>query len=109
MAALHEAFGLVEDDAGDFDVAFGGFVEGRGDYFGVDAALHVGDFFGTFVDEENRDVGLGWFSAMALAMSLSRSGLAGLGRGHYEAALAFAYGGEHVDHARGERATSGRR
>ena len=53
MAAFDQAAGLVQDHVRDLDVALRRLVEGRGDDFGLDAALHVGDFFRTLVDQED--------------------------------------------------------
>src|SRR2546427_8926079 len=38
---------------GDLDVALRRLIEGRADDFALDSALHVGDFFGPFVDQQN--------------------------------------------------------
>ena len=106
VAALDHALGFVQDDACDLDVAVGGFVEGRCDNFGVDAALHVGHFLGSFVDEENHDVGFGVILGYGVGDILEQEGLAGLGRSDDEAALALADGREHVDHAGAEGAAA---
>ena len=59
VAALGEAFGLLEDYVGDAHVAVGGLVEGGGYDLGLDGALHVGDLLGALVDEEHHEVDLG--------------------------------------------------
>ena len=50
---LDEALGLFDDHLGDLDVTRGGLVERRRDYFALDGPLHVGDFFGALVDEQD--------------------------------------------------------
>ena len=77
----------------------GGFVEGRGDNFGVDASAHVGDFLGTFVDQKNHDVGLGVVFSYGVGDIFQKNCLTGLRGGHDQSALSFAYGGEHVNDA----------
>lgn len=84
-------------------MAFGRFVEGRGDDFGVDGAGHVGHFLGTFVDEEHNHIYLGMVGGDGVGDVLHQDGLTGLGLGHDEGALAFADGGEEVYHAGRER------
>jgi len=56
VAAFNHSFGFVENDAGYFNMAVGRFVECGGDDFCIDAALHVGYFFGALVDKENHNV-----------------------------------------------------
>ena len=58
MAAFGEALGFLQDDVGDLHVFRGRLVEGGGDDLRVDAALHVGDLFGTLVDEQDDEVHL---------------------------------------------------
>src|SRR3546814_9878115 len=54
LLVLDETLGLFDHHFGDLDVARRGLVEGRGDDFAVHAALHVGDFLGPFVDQQDR-------------------------------------------------------
>ena len=46
-------FCFFNDDVGYSYVSFGRFVECKGYHFGFDPALHVGDFFRAFVDEQH--------------------------------------------------------
>ena len=79
----------------------GRFVEGACHDLGVDhRALHVGDFFRAFVDQQNDDDGLGVVGADGLGDVLENDGLAGLRRRHDEATLAFPQGRDQVDDAR---------
>ena len=57
---LDEALGLLDDHLGDLHVARRRLVEGRGDDLALDRALHVGDFFGPLVDQQDdeRDLGM---------------------------------------------------
>src|ERR1019366_4677636 len=58
-ALLDEALGPLDAQFGDVRVLFGGTVKGRRDDFTLDAATHVGDLFGTFVDQEHHQVDFG--------------------------------------------------
>src|SRR3546814_7445013 len=59
LLVLDETLGLFDHHFGDLDVARRGLVEGRGDDFAVHAALHVGDFLGPFVDQQDDQIDLG--------------------------------------------------
>lgn len=72
-------------------------VIGRGKDFGVDGALEVGDFFGTFVDEEDHYVAFGVVFFNACCDVLEEGGFTGARGGDDEAALAFADWAEEVD------------
>src|SRR5262249_16043131 len=50
---LDETLGLLKNHFRDLNVALRRFVEGGADDFALDVALHVGDFFGTLVNEED--------------------------------------------------------
>ncbi len=57
---LDHAFGLFADHFGDLHVPFRRLVECGADDFGPAAtAFHVGDFLGSFVNEQDEQVGLG--------------------------------------------------
>ena len=63
-------------------MAFGGLIEGRSDNFGVHAALHVGDFLGSFVDEENHYIGFRMVFGNSIGDVFEKKGLTCL-RGSY--------------------------
>ena len=102
MAGLHQALGLLQDDAGDLDVALGGLVKCGGDDLCVDAAGHVGHLLGALVDEQHYYVCVGVVGGDGVGDVLEQDGLAGLGRGDDERTLTLADGSEHVDYARGD-------
>src|SRR3546814_10323547 len=56
-------------------VARRGLVEGRGDDFAVHAALHVGDFLGPFVDQQDDQIDLGMVVGDRLGDILQQHGL----------------------------------
>ena len=75
--------------------------EGGGDDLGLDAALHVGDFFRTLVDQEDDLVHLGVILGDGVGDGLEQHRLTGFRLGDDQAALALADGGEHVHDAAG--------
>ena len=107
LAVLGHALGFFEDDLGDLHVAVGRLVEGGGDDFAAHGALHVGDFLGPLVYEQHQQLDLGVVGGERVGDALQDHGLAGLGRGHDELALAFADGDDQVDHAAGHLVLGG--
>ena len=101
MAAFDQAAGLVQDHVRDLDVALRGLVEGGGDDLGLDAALHVGDFFRTLVDQEDDLVHLGMVLGDGVGDGLEEHRLTGLRLGDDQASLALADGSEHIHDAAG--------
>ena len=91
-----EALGLFDDHFRDLHVACGGFVEGGGDDFAFDGALHVGDFFGPLVNEQHDEDDFGVVRRDGVGDGLQQHGFAGARRCDDEAALAFADRGEQV-------------
>ena len=55
---FHQTLCLFDDHLGHRDVARRGFVKGRRDHFPLHRPLHVGHFFGTFVDQQDDQVAL---------------------------------------------------
>ena len=55
-AELDEALGPLDRELRDRGVLVGGPVEGRGDHLALHRAAHVGDLFGTLVDEQDDEV-----------------------------------------------------
>lgn len=85
LAVFDKAFGTLDDKFGHGDVILAGHVEGRGNDFAVDAALHVGDFLGALVDEQTHKVHFGIVGTDGSRDVLEDSRLAGLGRRDDEA------------------------
>jgi hypothetical protein len=67
-----EAFAKLQDQLGDFHVAFGVLVEGRIVNVAIDFALQVGHFFGALVHQQNDQRGLGVVLADALRDGFAR-------------------------------------
>ena len=107
VADLDEALGPLDGELGDGRVVLGRAVEGRGDDLALDGPLHVGDLFGTLVDEDDHEVALGVVRRDRVGERLHDHRLAGLGRGDDQPALALADGGDEVDDPRGEQALLG--
>ena len=103
VTAFDHAFGFVEHHLGDADVARCGFVEGRGDNFGIDRACHVGNFFGTLVDEEHHEIGVGIVGGNGVGDLLHQNRLTRFGLRDDEGALSLADGRKQVDDAAGQR------
>ncbi|EHM55132.1 hypothetical protein HMPREF9080_00936 [Cardiobacterium valvarum F0432] len=99
---LNQALGLFDDHFRDLDVALRRFVEGGGDDFAAHAALHFGDFFRALVNEQDDEVALRVVVGNGLGDVLQHHGFARFRWRDDEAALAFANGGDKVDHARGD-------
>jgi hypothetical protein len=102
-----QALGLLDDHLGDLDVAGGGLVEGGADDFALDAALHIGDFLGALVDEQDDEDDLGVVGGDGVGDGLQQHGLAGAGRGDDEAALALADRSEQVHDPTGDLLADG--
>ncbi len=102
VAAFHQAFGFFEDHAGHFHVVVGGLVEGGGDDFGLDAALHVGDLFRALVDEQDDHIDFRVVVGDGVGDVFEEHRLTGFRLGHDQAALAFSDRGEEVDHTDGD-------
>ena len=99
---LDQALGLLDHHVGHLHVARGGFVEGAGDDLAAHRAAHFGDFLRALVDQQHHEVNLGVVDRQRVGNRLQHHGLAGLGRRHDQAALAFADRRHHVDDARGD-------
>ena len=65
-------------------------------HLSVYGALHVRNFLGAFVYQQNYQVNVGIVGGYSVGNVLEQRGLAGLGLAHYHAALALAYGGNKV-------------
>ena len=98
---LHQALGLFDHHFGHLHVARGGLVEGGTDDFAAHAALHVGDFFRTLVDQQHDQRDFGMIGGDGVGDALQQHRLTGARRRHDQAALAFADGRQQIHHAAG--------
>lgn len=103
-ACFHLAFGVFDSEFGNGDVVFWLFVIGAGKDVSRDDAAHIGDFFGALVHEEHNDVAIRMVGVDTEGDVPQEDGFACAGRGHDEAALAFADGAEDVEDAGGHGA-----
>ena len=101
VLVLDQALGLFDDHFGHLHVARGGLVEGGTDDFAAHAALHVGDFFRTLVDQQNDQRDFGMIGGDGVGDALQQHRLTGARRSHDQAALALADGRQQIHHAAG--------
>src|SRR6266536_2912020 len=90
LAVLDQALGPLDGQLGDLAVVVAGPVEGRGDHLRPGRALHVGDLFRPLADQQDDQDHLGIVDADRVGDLLHQGGLARLGRGHDQPALALA-------------------
>ena len=75
---------------------FGRLIESGGDNLGFDAALHVGHFLRTLVNQEHDDIDLWMVIGNSVGKLLQEHGLTGFRRSYDQTALAFADRREHI-------------
>ena len=97
---LDQTLGLLDHHFGNLDVARRRLVEGRGDDLALHAALHVGDFLGPLVDQQDDQEHLGVIVGDRFCNVLQQHGLTGPRRGDDQSALALALRRDNVDHPR---------
>ncbi len=90
---FNQALGFFDDHLGDLDVACCGLVEGAGDNFSADTALHVGDFFRTLIYEQNNEDDFRVVCGDRVGDRLQEHGLTGARGSDNQAALPLAHGG----------------
>src|SRR5271170_3829535 len=94
-----EALGLLDDHLGDLHVTRGGLVERGADYLALDRALHIGDFFGALVYEQDDQYDIRMVGSDRVGYGLQQHRLTGARRRDDEPALSAADGGEQVHDA----------
>src|SRR5208337_57840 len=99
---LDEALGFFENHFRNLDVALGRLVECGADDFTLDGALHVRDFFRTFVDEEHDQSHVRMIDGDGIGDGLQHHGFAGARRRIDQTALTLADRAEQVQHAAGQ-------
>src|SRR5262249_29125716 len=105
LACLNEALGPAESCFGHTTMLFGFLVERGGDDLGGGASdflAHVGDFFGTLVDEQDEEVTFRMIAEDAGGELLQEDGLAGARRSDDETTLSFADRCQQIDDAHGD-------
>src|SRR5699024_8662988 len=97
---LDQTLGALDGELGDRRVVVGRAVEGRRDDLALDGTLHVRNFLGTFVDEDDHEVRFGVVLGDRIRDLLHDRGLTGLRGRDDETALALADGRDEVDQTR---------
>ena len=96
-----QALGFFDDHFGDCHVSRCRLVEGRCHHLASHRALHLGDFLGALVDQQDDQDDIGMIGGDRMRDVLHQHGFAGLGRRHDQTALPFADRRDHVDDAGG--------
>ncbi len=94
-----QTLGLLDHHFGDLDVTRSGFVEGRRDDFALHAALHIGDFLGSLIDEQDQQKHLRVVVGDRLGHVLQQDGFAGTRRSDNQRTLALALRADQIDYA----------
>ena len=99
---LDQALGFFQHHFGDLDMALRRFVEGGADDFAFHRALHVGDFLGPLVDQENDQGDFGMIGGDRVGERLQHHGFSGARRRDDQSALPLADRAQQVQHAPGK-------
>ena len=102
FAQLHPALGFFDHQFGHADVVLRRQVEGGAVDFAVDAALHVGDFFGAFVHQQYDQLHFRVVVGDAVGQLFHQLRFTRSRRCDDQSPLPFADGGEKIQHAPGE-------
>ncbi len=96
-----QALGLLDHHFGNLHMARRRFVEGRGNHLALHRTLHVGHFFGAFVDQQNDQIAFRMIGRDRTRDVLQDHGFAGARLGGDQRALAHALRRHDVDDAAG--------
>ena len=99
VAEFDQSLAALERELGNCGVILGMLVEGGGDDLAFDRAAHVGDFFGSLVDEQRKEVAFGMIGRNGVGDFLEQGRLAGFGRRHNERPLPLADRTEQIEDA----------
>ena len=88
-------------------MAFDVLIQAAGNHFTIDIALHVGDFFGPFIDQQHDQLDFRIIRGNPMADVLQHDRLAAARRCHDQGALAFAQGSQQIHDAGGQRLGAG--
>ena len=94
FALLHKAHGALVGHFRNPGVMLGQLVKGGIKHLALYAALHVGNFLGTFVYQQHDEGNIGVIFGYSVCDVLEQRSLAALGLAYDKAALAFADGGD---------------
>ena len=98
---LDQTLGLLDDHLSDLHVTGCRLVESRRHDLTLDRTLHVRDFLGSLIDQQNDQHGFGMILGNGACNRLQQHGLAGTGRRHDQSPLALAHGGDEIHDSRG--------
>ena len=102
MSTFNQAAGFIQHNLGNLYVTIGRLIKSGGYNFGLYAALHVGNLFGSFINEEDDHVYLRMVVGNSIGNVFEQHGFTGLGLCHDQAALSFPDGRKHVNYTAGE-------
>ena len=103
LLVLNHAAGFFDDHLSHLNVTLRRFIKGGANHLGRFAgALHVRDFLGTFVDEEDEEVAIRAVLEDGVGQLLHQHRLTGARRGHDQAAGAFADRADQIQHTGGK-------
>src|SRR5690606_29865248 len=101
-AVFNQAFGLLDDHLGNLHMARRRLIEGGGDDLTLHRTLHVGDFFGTLVDQQNEKVAFRMVGGDGMSDILQQNRLTSARWRHDQTALALTERRNQVDDPRGQ-------
>ena len=103
VTALYQSFGFLVNDVRYAHMVVCRLIEGRGNHFGVYAALHIGYLLRTLVDKQDNHIDLGVVFQNSVSQLLEQHRLTGFRLCYNQSALTFADRREQVYHTNAQR------
>ena len=103
VTALYQSFGFLVNDVCYAHMIVSRLIEGRGNHFGVYAALHIGYLLRTLVDKKDNHIDLGVVLQNSVSQLLEQHRLTGFRLCYDQSALTFADRREQVYHTNAQR------
>ena len=102
MSTFHHTFSLIQDDFGNFHMAFSRFVESRSNHFGIYATGHIGHLLRTFVDQQDNHIHFRMVGCDRIGDILQQHRLTGLRLCHDQTTLSLADRREQIYYTYGD-------
>ena len=99
---FHQPFGFFAYHFRHLHVTLGRLVKGGAHYFSPHIALHIGDFFGSLIDQQDDEVSLLMVNRDGIGNILKQHGLAGARLSDDQAALTETDRGQEIHHPGGK-------